>query len=126
MGSPAPFVLQLAGPHSVLLSQKRQRPFPSHMPSKPQVVLALGAHSLSGSVPSAWATQAPTLPVRSQREQLSVQAVWQQTPSAQKPDRHSAPSRQGFPLVFPPASTDTVGSLGTSFSGASGSPPSDP
>jgi len=44
--------------------------------------------------------QVPTVPVSAQDWQVPPQAVMQQTPCAQKPDRHSPPTPQATPTAF--------------------------
>jgi hypothetical protein len=46
--------------------------------------------------------QVPSAVERAQLRQLPVQAVAQQTPSAQKPLPHSLPAAQGCPMAFGP------------------------
>jgi hypothetical protein len=71
-------------------------------PVWPQLV-ASAAHSLSGSVPFDTAAQCPSLTpvlVRTQASQVPLQALLQQTPSAQKPLVHWVLSLQAPPRSF--------------------------
>jgi hypothetical protein len=89
-------------------------PAPSQTPSVPQLAAPLSAHSLRGSVPRSAGRQVPRLPAAAQVRHTSVQALLQQTPSAQKPLAqslvwaHGRPSgRPGVPPPpSPPRSTD--------------------
>ena len=54
-------------------------------------------HAGEGVAPSAATLHWPTLPARLQRSQDPVQAVLQQTPSAQLPELHAALRLQGLP-----------------------------
>ena len=56
-----------------------------------------GEHSVSGSVPTAWKLQIPTLLVWSQERHVPLQSTLQQTPSEQTPDRQVEPSEHGSP-----------------------------
>jgi hypothetical protein len=66
---------------------------------KTPFVHVAGVHCWSGSVPAAMKPQVPSTPepfaAAEQAWQVAVQAVLQQTPSAQKPEPQSADSVQG-------------------------------
>ena len=62
----------------------------------------MSLHSLRGSVPGSARTQVPTFPDDEQVWQVPAQAVWQQTPSAQKPEAHWAAVWQGDPMAAAP------------------------
>jgi hypothetical protein len=65
----------------------RQAPLPSHAPSSPQVDTSEVGHSLGvrGACPAGMTVQIPGDPCTLQARQVSLHAVLQQTPSAQKP-----------------------------------------
>lgn len=103
--------------HGVFAAQREQLPAPSHAPLRPQDAGDSGAHSAPGSVPTATGSQAPSAPApfsaAVHATHVPVQAVSQQTPSAQLPLWHSlaaphaspsarfarqAPAAQKFPL----------------------------
>ena len=89
-----------AAMHTVPCVHLRQAPPPSHMPSRPQVDVASGAHSSSGSVPPTIERQSPSAAAvleAEQATQLPVQALSQQTPSTQLPLPHSAAPVQAPP-----------------------------
>jgi hypothetical protein len=113
---------QLCGAQGVPATHWLQAPEPSHMPSKPQVLLALTAHSRFGSVAAAAGAQAPeplhamqvphsssgsllleknvqvpTLPARLHVRQKPAQSLLQQTPSTQLLLRHCTFSAQASP-----------------------------
>jgi len=52
--------------------------------------------------PLGTAVQVPAEPDRLQEKQLAVQALWQQTPWAQKPEAHSAAAEHTEPGGFRP------------------------
>jgi hypothetical protein len=62
----------------------------------------MSVHMVRGLVPRSAGTQVPTLPTAAQVKQAPVQAVWQQTPSAQKPDPQVAPVVHDCPIAEPP------------------------
>jgi hypothetical protein len=72
-----------------------QAPVPSHTPSVPQLFTPWSSQSLWGSVPSSAGMQVPTVPVEAQVTQVPVQALLQQTLSAQNPDWQSVPVLHG-------------------------------
>jgi hypothetical protein len=94
----------------------RQAPEPSQAPGAPQTPVP-AVHSLSGSSPATIAPQAPSAPfpffAAVQAWHVPLQALSQQTPSAQNPEAQSVPVRQGFPVAqrvaqvaaLPPQST---------------------
>jgi len=92
----------------VSATYSRHPPFPSQVPSWPQVagVLALQVDRLLGVAPAGIRLQSPSALGTLHALQLSPQADVQQTPSTQKPERHSPPHEQGslLPLVGGPAS----------------------
>jgi hypothetical protein len=75
---------QVAGPQGVALPGNWQAPAPLQMP--PQVPVPV--HSSVGSWPDGMLEQVPARAGRLQDWQRLVQAVAQQTPSAQEPERH--------------------------------------
>ena len=75
-----------------------QAPVPSHTPSVPQLVAPWSAQSLCGSVPTSAGMQVPTLPTEEQVTHVPVQALLQQTPSAQKLDAQSVAVWQACPI----------------------------
>ena len=52
--------LHIAAPQLVPTAHRRHAPSPSHMPSRPQLLLASGLQSLSGSVPPGMVRQMPS------------------------------------------------------------------
>src|SRR5262245_32326561 len=93
--------LHIAGAHSVPAAYLRQAPWPSHIPSRLQLLTGSVAHSLSGSSLSGTSVQVPTLPAMSHALQVPVQAVSQQTPSTQMPDSHCVRELHFCPLAAP-------------------------
>lgn len=77
---------------------RRQAPAPSQLPSRPQVVASSVAQSSSGSWPSGTGAQVPAQPSRPHDMHTPTHAVWQQTPSTQKPERHWSVALQGWPF----------------------------
>ena len=61
------------------------------MPSRPQVDGASGLQLFPGSSPAGTAEQVPSLPLRVQEKQETVQARSQQTPLLQTPEAHWMP-----------------------------------
>lgn len=101
----------------------RQPPFPSQVPSCPQVacVLALQSDELSGLTPAGVEAHSPKEVGRLHDLQVSPQAEVQQTPSAQKrPVWHSLSHEQGsaLPLVLLPAPAGHVLDFGASVTSA--------
>src|SRR5437764_240106 len=77
-------------------------PAPSHAPSLPQVAAPLSVQAFLGSAPVLIGPHTPSaepvvLLAARQLMHEPLQAVAQQTPSTQKPDRHSAPCTQAPP-----------------------------
>ena len=91
--------VQAAGAHWVPLGQSRQCPAPSQKPSVMQPLLAVIVHWLVGvgATPAPTGEQVPVVPDRAQDMQISVQAVSQQTPWAQKPETQDAAAVQAAP-----------------------------
>ncbi len=79
-----------------------QAPAPSQKPSFPQVEAPSSVQSFRGSVPTSAGMQVPTLPDELQVSQVPVQAVLQQTPSAQKVEAQSAPVLHACPICAVP------------------------
>jgi hypothetical protein len=76
---------------------------PSQVPSVPQEDACWSTQTPCGSTaPRDTGEQVPSELDRAQLRQLPVQAVAQQTPSAQKPLAHSPPAAQGWPSAFGP------------------------
>jgi hypothetical protein len=76
---------------------------PSQVPSVPQEAACWSTQTLCGSAtPAATGEQVPSEVERSHLRQLPVQAVAQQTPSAQKVLAHSLDAEQGCPTAFGP------------------------
>ena len=73
---------------------------PLQVPSLPQVEAPASVHWFSGSWPAGTLVQVPTVPVSAQDWQVPPQAVMQQTPCAQAPDRHSPFAPQAAPIAF--------------------------
>jgi hypothetical protein len=92
--------VQLPAAQTVPWAYLRQAPAPSHIPSLPQLVAPSSAHSLAGSVPAGTGEQVPTLPAMLQASQAPMQALSQQTPSAQIPLEHSPGAVQSAPIDF--------------------------
>jgi hypothetical protein len=81
----------------------RHPPVPLQVPSVPQLVAGVTAHIALGSdTPDGTLVQVPTEPPTVQLRQLPVQALSQQTPSAQTVETHSAPELHALPLGFLP------------------------
>jgi hypothetical protein len=83
--------------------ETRHMPAPSHSPSSPQVAAPSVGQSdtLRGAAPAASLVQVPTRPGAAQVLQPPVQAVEQQTPSAQKPLWHWQSPVQLAPMSCP-------------------------
>lgn len=74
-----------------------------HLPSVPQLAPPLSTQAAAGSgAPVATAVQVPAVPVSAHETQEPVQAVAQQTPCAQLPDRHSPLVEQAAPVGLRP------------------------
>jgi hypothetical protein len=80
-------------------------PVPSQVPSVPQVAAPLSLHWPRGLVPRSAGTQVPLMYDPAQVTQAPVQALSQQTPSTQNPDRqavadvHASPSFNVGPIA---------------------------
>jgi hypothetical protein len=75
----------------------------SHMPFVPQLALPWATQVPDGSgAPVATLVQSPIEVARPQERHVPPQAVAQQTPCAQKVERHSLPSEQKAPIAFFP------------------------
>ena len=78
-------------------------PIPSQTPDCPQLDAGLCAQSPWGSAaPSVVGPQVPSRPACAQLTQGPVQAMLQQTPSAQNPEAHCDPALQTAPGGFGP------------------------
>jgi hypothetical protein len=86
--------------HCVPAAYSRQAPLPLHEPSVLQLVVPRSLHWFSGSMPFGTLVHAPTVPASAQDWQVPPHAVSQQTPCAQKPDRHSPPAPHATPGPF--------------------------
>jgi hypothetical protein len=76
---------------------------PSQVPSVAQEEACRSTQAPWGStLPRGAEAQVPSDVDRAQLRQLPVQAVAQQTPSAQKPFAHSLPAEQGWPSALGP------------------------
>jgi hypothetical protein len=74
-----------------------------HLPVVMQVLTGLAAHISCGSgAPPVTPVQIPALPGRLQAVQAPLQSLLQQTPCAQKPDRHSPAPAQAAPAGLRP------------------------
>jgi hypothetical protein len=73
---------------------------PSHTPLRLHDAAPSSGHSPSGSVPSGTAVQTPTLPARLHFSHVPPHRALQQTPSAQKPLKHSPSPPQAKPSFF--------------------------
>jgi len=90
-------------PQLVPAAQRRHAPTPSHMPSRPQLVLASGAHSLSGSVPPGTGRQMPSgwlVLLIAHATQAPTHADSQHTPSMQNRLAHSPAAAHAAPFAF--------------------------
>ena len=98
--TPAPS--QVPPLHGVSLTNWRQPPLPSQVPSSPQVAGVLATHwrATLGLTPDGTRAQSPRELARLHALQVSVQALLQQIPSTQKPVWHSRSQLQDsvFPL----------------------------
>jgi len=92
--------VQVAAAHCVPAPYRRHAPLPLHMPSVLQLAAPRSAHWFSGSAPAATLVHTPTVPAIAHDWQVPPHAELQQTPCAQKPDRHSPPTPQATPAAF--------------------------
>jgi hypothetical protein len=88
---------QASMPQMVPTAYLRQAPFPSQVPSVPQVAAVWSAHWPSGSTPAGTLLHVPALPDSAHDLHVPAQSVLQQTPCAQKVDWHSVPAPQVAP-----------------------------
>jgi hypothetical protein len=96
-------LLQLPAAQIEPVAYLRHAPLPSQRPSVPQVACPWSLHVLLGSgSPAGVARHLPAWPLSLQEKQLAVQALSQQTPSAQKPVAHSPAIEQIWPAAFLP------------------------
>jgi hypothetical protein len=91
--------VHVAATHCVPAAYSRQAPLPLHMPSLLQLAVPRSAQLFSGSWPFGTLVHAPTVPA-SAHDWQPPQAELQQTPWAQKPERHSPPAPQATPTAF--------------------------
>ena len=97
------FPLQVGGTHTVSAAYLAQPPTPSQAPVWPQVDLSVVAQTWWGSsAPRAVGPQVPMRPLWLQLTQGPLQAVLQQTPSAQKLDAHWVEAVQMAPSGLSP------------------------
>src|SRR6185437_12180696 len=91
-------------PQRVPIGYFAHAPLPSQEPFVPQLGAPWSSHSPSGSVPAAMVPQVPSAPppflAAVHAWQVPVQAVSQQTPSAQKALWHSSAFAQAAPPVL--------------------------
>jgi hypothetical protein len=81
----------------------RQPPAPSHLPSAPHAAAPPSLHMLRlSAAPAAMDVQRPIDEGRAQLRQAPLQASAQQTPSAQKPEAHSAAVVHIWPFCLGP------------------------
>ena len=108
MPSQVPAVLSRSPLHdaaaqTVSAAYLEQPPIPSQTPDCPQVDSGLRAQTWWGSAaPCVVGPQVPRRPDCAQLTQGPVQAMLQQTPSAQKPEAHCDPAVQMAPSGFGP------------------------
>ena len=108
MPSQVPAVLSRSPLHdgatqTVSAAYLEQPPIPSQTPDCPQVDAGPCAQMPWGSAAArVVGQQVPTRPDCAQLTQGPVQAMLQQTPSAQKPEAHCDPARQMAPAGFGP------------------------
>ena len=89
--------------HTVSAAYFEHPPIPSQTPDWPQLDSGLRAHTWWGSgAPSVVGAQVPRRPDCAQLTQGPVQAMLQQTPSAQNPEAHCDPALQMAPSGFGP------------------------
>src|SRR5205085_1663924 len=93
---------QVPGLQTVPAGCLRQWPCPSHVPSRPQLEAGVAAHADDESSGSPFATneQMPGAPAALQVLQVSPQALWQQTPSTQKPLWQSPAQPHAWPFAL--------------------------
>jgi hypothetical protein len=83
-----------------LISQRRQAPAPSHVPSQPHVAGGVDGQKVGvlGAAPAGLYTQMPGASPRLHVAHSPVHALSQQTPSAQKPLAQSPADAHGEPV----------------------------
>jgi hypothetical protein len=97
------FVGQEGGAHEVPPAYSRQAPLPSQNPSVPQLAFPMSWQVPCGSVvPSGTLVQVPSALASPQDWQAPWQGLAQQTPCAQKPDRHSTAVAHDCPFPLRP------------------------
>jgi hypothetical protein len=97
------FPLQVGGTQTVSAAYLVQPPTPSQAPVCPHVDLSVVAQTLCGSsAPRAVGPQVPRCPLWLQLTHAPLQAVLQQTPSAQNWDAHWAEAEQTAPSGLSP------------------------
>lgn len=89
---------EAAAPQLVPAEVLAQAPLPAQRPVWPQGIPETTAH-MASAVPSGTIVQVPLVLVRLHAMQVPVQALLQQTPSAQKPDVQSVFAMQIMPLA---------------------------
>jgi hypothetical protein len=92
--------VHVAAAHWVPAAYSRHAPLPLHEPSVLQAVMPRSLHWFSGSMPFGTLVQVPTVPASAQDWHVPPQPLSQQTPWAQKPDRHSPPAPHAMPGPF--------------------------
>jgi hypothetical protein len=104
--SPSEAPLQVPALQTVPLGYRRQWPWPSHVPSSPQVEAPAAVHVPGGAAtPFAMNVQMPGALWSLHVLQVSWQGLLQQMPSTQKPLWQSRLQPQGCPFTWcPPAS----------------------
>jgi hypothetical protein len=95
--------LHIAPTHWVVFGHFRQPPFPSQVPSSPQLAIVVAVHWPDGAVvPATIGEQVPTLFVTVQDMHVPVQPLLQQTPDTQNPELQSAPAPHEAPMGLSP------------------------
>jgi hypothetical protein len=94
--------VQPAIPQTTPATYFSQAPAPSQKPSLPQLDAPSSVQSLRGSVLTSAGMQVPTFPDAAQVSQIPVQALLQQTPSAQYVEAQSVFALQGCPICTVP------------------------
>jgi len=92
--------VHIAAAHCTPAAYRRHAPLPLQEPSVLQLFIPRSLHWFSGSEPLGTLVQAPTVPASAHDWQVPLQAPSQQTPCAQKPDKHSPPAPQATPGPF--------------------------
>jgi hypothetical protein len=80
--------------------KRAQAPVPSQTPVRPQTAAVSVGQRWPGLVPAADGRQVPSAPGDTQLKQAPLQAVSQQTPSAQNSDAHSLAVPHGSPICL--------------------------